>query len=262
MSLTLERDPCGPTDQEIAADYLYTYRENSQLNVYHEGELNLRLAALKVIEPGVVLSKKVFTKKIMEFPLIHNELCRFYIRFVRPNNHHLFHLFYEQPQKLSDNERQLVLDLIVKEFVDFVFCEVSLKIWPGLTCSPEQIWKQPAKEWMTSNQLIASKFTVFDYDVARFVKNDLNANECVDFTFRLHCYRTGDLFSEKISGILTNTVQEVLEGTIDSEHLATAIKENGKLSGPVTYEAIEKATEFVLRSWQLMKAQLLRDSES
>jgi hypothetical protein len=262
MSLLLERDPNGPTAQEDAGDFLYKYRENSQLNVYHDGELNLRLATLKVIEPGVVLSKKVFTKKIMEFPLIHNELCRFYIRFVRPNNHHLFHLFYEQPQKLSDNERQLVLDLIVKEFVDFVFCEVSLKIWPGLSCSPEQIWKQPAKEWMTSNQLLMTEYSVLDYDVRRFTENDLNANECVDFTYRIHCYKTGDPYAEKISATLTTTVQKVLELTIGSEHLATAIEENGKLSGPVTFAAIEKATELVLRSWQVMEAQLLRDSES
>lgn len=123
-----ERDPNGPTTRD---------------DVYESGELNARLVTLKVLEPGEVVSRKLFTQRIMNFPLIHNDLCRIYVRLVMPNNNRLFYYFIEDPSKLTKTEYQLALELIVKEFVDFCFCEISLNLWPGLNCSAETIWQKP-----------------------------------------------------------------------------------------------------------------------
>ena len=51
-------DPNAPSPEEFAEDWLSRYRDASLLNVYDHGELDCRLATLKLIKAGEVVSKR------------------------------------------------------------------------------------------------------------------------------------------------------------------------------------------------------------
>ncbi len=254
--MTHTNDPNAPSSKEFAEDWLSDYRENSQLNVFESGILNARLVALKVIKTGEVVSKKLFTQRIMGFPLIHNDLCRLYVQLAMPDNNRIFHYFLADPTKLSEDERELALELIVKEFVDFVFCETSLELWPGLNCSSGTIWKKPGNEWLKPNQALMADYRGLDHDAQKHIREELNANEVVDFTYRNNCFSIGEDYQPTVASEVASTANETARTSI-GEEFDDVVAEKGIVTNGFAYTVLVKSTELVIAAMQIRLSQQL-----
>lgn len=254
--MTHTKDPNAPSSKELAEDWLSDYRENSQLNVFESGIINARLVTLKVIKTGEVVSKKLFSQRIMDFPLIHNDLCRLYVQLAMPNNNRIFHYFLADPTKLSEDERELALELIVKEFVDFVFCETSLGLWTGLNCSPETIWKKPGNEWLIPNQALMADYRGLDYDAQKHIQAELNANEVVDFTYRNHCFDIGEDYQHPVASRVTSAANEIARTAI-GEEFDDVVGEKGIVTNGFAHKVLVKSTELVIAAMQTRVTQEL-----
>jgi hypothetical protein len=249
-------DPNAPSPKEFAEDWLSRYRDASLLNIYDHGELDCRLATLKLIEPGEVILKNEFAKRVMKCPLIHNDLVLMYLNGRQPKNDQLFRTFMQDQAKLTHDQFISVMAMVTKEFVDFVFCEVSQGIWRGLNCTKESIWKKPGKEWLLPHQELMAWRARFDYDTNRLIKNEFNANEVVDFVYRKHCFDIGDDYQPALAAEVASTANEIARTSI-GEQFDDVVAEKGIVTNGFAYTVLVKSTELVIAAIQTRLTQEL-----
>lgn len=249
-------DPNAPSPEEFAESWLSRYRDASLLNMYDHGELDCRLATLKLIQTGEVISKRDFARRIMNRSLIHNDLVLMYLEGRKPKNQQLFRTFMLDQAKLTHDQLISVVAMVTKEFVDFVFCEVSQGIWRGLNCTKESIWKKPGKEWVLPNQELMAWQTRFDYDTNKLIKNEFNANEVVDFTYRKHCFDIGDDYQPALAAEVASAANEIARTSIGAE-FDDVVAEKGIVTNGFAYTVLLKSTELVIAAMQTRLTQEL-----